>query len=255
MKRCACGQELNVRPEDASRRIRCRACGRIIEPRSPTIHRSSGRTLGTALVILGVFLVIAAGAMVSTATKPEASPLATPAKSQESEMAVQLASAELPPTSLTDSMRVGLQSCAQLAEAGRIERPVTGHLIGRGRSGGMGILEIENGAEADAVALLRTPAGRDVRRAFVRAGTTLRLNAIPEGTYELLFASGADWTPELNAFCRSRSYSRFSDTFTFTELEEWDGVRYSQWSVTLYPVAGGDARTERVDPALFAPQP
>lgn len=121
------------------------------------------------------------------------------------------------------------------------------------RAGGLGWLLIRNGLSYDATVKLVTadepPAV--VRHVVVRAGDEVRLEAIGEGTYKVLFSRGRGWDEGRGVFACDRQAREFSDTLTFAEVTDGRSTRYSTWTVTLNGVPGGTAKTEGVDLRTF----
>jgi hypothetical protein len=244
---CTCGRSFEVSAEHASSRIKCRNCGREFTPGAAEMHVPRGLA-GRILLCLGI------AGLLSGFFWPANSPEATAApefRAVYPPSAQALAKAALPPTTLYDSLEQRVLTCSAVAAAGRALHPETSTDLIRPVTGGRGELTIQNGTETDAVAILRGIGGDDVRRVYVRAHSTAESADIPTGRYQLLFTSGQTWVPEIEDFCESRGYSGFNDPFLFREVRSVDGVRYSTWTVTLQPVAGGDARVHPISPEDF----
>ncbi|GIG98486.1 hypothetical protein [Plantactinospora mayteni] len=122
-----------------------------------------------------------------------------------------------------------------------------GVYIKRVRSG-QGQLKIENGGSSDAVINLvlgnsKTP----TVSVYVRAKGKHTVSSIKDGTYRIYMTGGKDWDARAKAFSRNCNFQRFEDTFKFTTTSS----QYTIWTITLTPVAGGNAQTSEVDPNAF----
>jgi hypothetical protein len=82
-------------------------------------------------------------------------------------------------------------------------------------SGG-GEMTAENVPDHDSVVTLSQD-GRAVGSLYVARGETAQMNNIPDGTYDIFFASGADWDGK--EFTRSCTFQRFDKPATFATTE------------------------------------
>jgi len=123
-------------------------------------------------------------------------------------------------------------------------RPLTGVIVPNTRGGGQGELAVDNGTDSDSVVIL-TFDEAPVASAYVRAGESVTLQGIQDGTYHLYFSKGAGWNGE--TFTQAASYQRFEDAFEFTTTS----TQTTMWEVTLYGAEGGTASTEPLDPNQF----
>jgi hypothetical protein len=119
---------------------------------------------------------------------------------------------------------------------------------------GLGILKITNGTADDSVVkLVTSKTGRLVYFAYIAANSEFTINNISDGNYRLLFSSGKDWDGSM--FTREQGYSSFGDAFDFITTkysdEEYEHTKYSTFEVTLNPVIGGTATTNKIDPNTF----
>jgi hypothetical protein len=238
---CRCGKEIRVRPDDLNRRIKCTACGHIIEPTSslPTTLSANRAMIGLGALTCLIGVV----ALLGEQQKPDLPNTSSGAPAVASPITF---------SSLRDSLAHEAISCAKLIEYGRVTPVANGKEITRGIHQGLGRIKIDNGSGLDAVAALRQPSGRDIRRIYITAGSTARIAAIPSGEYELIFSVGRYWVQEIGDFCENRSHSRFDETFAFTETYERGATQYSEWEVTLHRVTGGNADIDVIDEADFA---
>jgi hypothetical protein len=122
-----------------------------------------------------------------------------------------------------------------------------GTFLKRVRSG-QGQLKIENGGSTDAVInVVLGSAKSPTVSVYVRAKGKLTVSSIKDGTYRIYMTSGKDWDAKAKAFSRDCNFSRFEDTFKFSTTSS----QYTIWTITLTPVAGGNAQTSDVDPDAF----
>ncbi|AVT40343.1 hypothetical protein [Plantactinospora sp. BB1] len=122
-----------------------------------------------------------------------------------------------------------------------------GAYIKRVRSG-QGQLKIENGGSSDAVInLVLGSAKTPTVSVYVRAKGKHTVSSVKDGTYRIYMTGGKDWDARAKAFSRNCNFQRFEDTFKFTTTSS----QYTIWTITLTPVAGGNAQTSEVDPNSF----
>jgi len=113
---------------------------------------------------------------------------------------------------------------------------------------GLGQLEINNGTSLDAIAkLVNISTNKSIFTVYVKANSVYSINKISDGNYKLLFNLGNDWDKEIKAFAINSSYEVFEESFDFTTSDSY----YSTFSVTLNPVVGGQAKTEKINPTEF----
>lgn len=133
----------------------------------------------------------------------------------------------------------------------------TGTVTESVRLNGKGQLSVANATGKDAVAKLVDPV-RKTRIAvfYVRGNSDHTLPGIPDGTYKLIFAMGRGWNSRTQTFQQEPSFSMFEDDFVFTTTSERrsDGIYQSncRFSVTLHPVADGNATTEPISHEYFS---
>ncbi|MCL5025257.1 MAG: hypothetical protein M1531_02010 [Chloroflexi bacterium] len=132
-----------------------------------------------------------------------------------------------------------------------VRRLPNGTFIRDAKRDGLGQLTIENGRELDAVAILTRPSGDPVIGIYVQSGNSVTVPGIQDGTYYLYFSLGQDYDSGTAKFTRDATHSRFQDSLVFRTTQVPGGRQYTTFRVTLQPVAGGNASTQRVDPGQF----
>lgn len=268
--RCECGEVFYADARYVGRMIRCR-CGAILEIRRPssepepeslpqTSHfaehgsmdrtvreertRITGKTLAAValvLVLLGGGIWVLVGHPANTqggSSTPTSAPPATPlAWTHSVEPPAPMAPPEQKP-------------CPDDGQP----RPRSGYEIGKRFSGGLGRLRVSNGMGSDAVAVLYDIYGtRPLRAIYIRSGEEGLMMGIPVGGYRLRFQFGDRWLRS-REFCRPHGTSEFQEMLEFTETTMSDGIQYSEQSVTLNPVVGGNAQTNSLpDSSLRVP--
>lgn len=261
--KCTCGETYHADEQHVGRRIRCQ-CGNVLEiiktanspdvvgpeERSASSSRDSSdgsadpylrRTAtftarqwvigasvaGILLLSWGVYLVANAPQGENSTASVRHAPAAVPAP---------VATLQPVPPPCPPEARI---------------HPRSGTELGGQHRGGLGRLQVANGTDSDAVAVLIDDATETPRRAiFIRSGELGAVTSVPSGRYRLRFQLGTDWLAE-RRFCRIRGTSEFSSAFDFQEIESDKGTRYSAYEVTLHPVPQGTARTHAVSDSRF----
>jgi hypothetical protein len=115
-------------------------------------------------------------------------------------------------------------------------RGENGAVLQRNGPRGRGTLEIKNGGGSDAViaAAVSDPAA-PTASIYVRAQSTAKLTGLA-GTYQVYFKSGTDWDGQALKFTRDCAFQKFDDSFDAN----------SNWTITVTPVAGGNATSSDV---------
>jgi hypothetical protein len=106
----------------------------------------------------------------------------------------------------------------------------------------------ENVPDHDSVVTLSQD-GRAVGSLYVARGETAQMNNIPDGTYDIFFASGADWDGK--EFTRSCTFQRFDKPATFATTETQHRITYTELTVVLSPAPNGNTRVVEVPPGSF----
>ncbi len=245
---CSCGEVFHAGPEHAGQRIRCR-CGRVVDIPSPdgdavvarsadarsvvsrNVNPSQARRRGAAGIAIGLVLVL--GFWFDSRPSP-----------------IHMAAAEAGPKGVasTASPQPLPPAVASCASSDSIKN---GARIVRVRHPGRSYLRVENGTDADASVMLVRPVTRGVVAGmFVRAGANAVLRGVPQGTWQVQFRLGHGWQRAKRAFCDRVEDSRFADLMQFAELRnvaEAGGSTVRSYSITLEPVAGGNARIVPMD--------
>jgi len=129
-------------------------------------------------------------------------------------------------------------------------RPGNGALPG-GRRGGYGKLTIDNQGTVDTVVKLMS-GGDLVRSIYVQAGAQASVDAIPNGTYQAFYTSGADWDDGSRRFSRNCEFDKFDDPLEYTTTTTSTAINYSVWTLTLHTsTPGAGASTSSVDAGTF----
>lgn len=122
-------------------------------------------------------------------------------------------------------------------------RPLTG-VIKSNQGSGNGELTVENGTSRDGVVIL-TLSNNPVLAIYIRSGDSFTMRGIQDGTYHVYFSTGSDWNGK--AFTTAPTYEKFEDALEFIT----GSTTYTTYSLTLQPVAGGNAATDSVDENEF----
>lgn len=120
-----------------------------------------------------------------------------------------------------------------------------GSVLSRKGGGGPGVLVITNGNRREGV--VKLVAGGKRMSIYVAGGKTARVTDIPDGTFDVFFASGVSWDGKRNTFTRSCGFTRFERTMKFIS----SGGQYTQFTITLNAVKGGNAPSKQIDPDDF----
>jgi hypothetical protein len=128
-------------------------------------------------------------------------------------------------------------------------RPENGEILLQNASGGGHTLRI-NGGPADALVKLRQNGGTALAF-YVRANETAEVADIPDGTYQVMFASGSDYSRSCNEFTTDMQVSGDPDPLVFEQTQEEDGLYHQIMEYTLQRQAGGNFEPTTVDPDEF----
>jgi hypothetical protein len=130
----------------------------------------------------------------------------------------------------------------------KLKRLGNGTLLVNKVKGGMGRLTIKNGDDRDAVVVLAKSSkpGKALLAVYLRANKSRTITGIKDGTYAVYFSLGKGWDTYSNAFTRSQEHNRFEDTIRFTTKRTSTRITYKVWSISLRPVVGGNAPSDRI---------
>ncbi len=120
-------------------------------------------------------------------------------------------------------------------------------------SSGDGSLKLLNGTARDAYVKLVDPASRKLIAAlYVKKNTDLKLEQIPDGTYEVLFVTGEDWDGKTKSFTRSNGFTKFDQLLDFVTRQQGNEIQYTIIELTLNPVVNGNATLSGVNEQEFS---
>ena len=123
-----------------------------------------------------------------------------------------------------------------------------GTFVKKAARGGSGHLKIENGGSGDAaISVVPANSKTPTLTVYVRGNSNYTVTNVHDGTYEVFLATGSDWDTGTKTFTRDCEYQQFDDSFEFTTTSS----QFTEWSITLTPVVGGNARTSNVDPGSY----
>ncbi len=120
-----------------------------------------------------------------------------------------------------------------------------GFVLSRKGGTGPGILVIKNGNNREGVVKL---VSKDKRMSiYIARKGSAQVAQIPDGNFDVYFASGVSWDGKRNTFTRNCGFTKFEDKMKFTS----GGGQYTQFTITLNAIAGGNAPTRQIDPKDF----
>lgn len=132
--------------------------------------------------------------------------------------------------------------------------PLTG-CFGKGIYSGNATLTIKNGGNSDAIICLYSISDdRTIRNEYVQKNSSFTMSNIAQGEYKIRVFYGNDWNPDLENSCGTKG--NFESDVNFSEF---DGTEYFEDSdrgftnatITLYTVAGGNASSSAIDQSQF----
>lgn len=114
-------------------------------------------------------------------------------------------------------------------------------------------LRIDNQTDLDAVVVLENRSGKWVRNVFVANHSSYTMTKIPSGRFIMKTMRGNSWNAEKSngpnhpkgGFMKNCTYSKssWSDSFDFIPEEDYEGISYPTYSVTLHAVVNGNFHT------------
>lgn len=119
-------------------------------------------------------------------------------------------------------------------------------------SASRGELTVDNGTSSHAVAkLIDVATDRKILSFVVGARQKSAIQAIPDGTYELIFAFGDRLYEGTDRFQSPRGSKKFVEHLAFDSRSTADAIHWSRHSVTLHPVLSGNAKTSSISQKEF----
>lgn len=125
----------------------------------------------------------------------------------------------------------------------KLSRPANGHIFTYPKQTGESPLCIEASLTKDCYVILTPRFSKTVVMSFyVRASESFEVD-VPDGDYDIYFASGSDWYGTTHLFGEDTVYQKCDDYFDFA-----DGYG---WTVTLYYVLDGNMDTDYINSSDF----
>jgi hypothetical protein len=115
-----------------------------------------------------------------------------------------------------------------------------------GRRGGPNVLKVTGGPSLDALLKLRIKK-RGIRNVYVRSGSQIDVNDLPDGNYDVFIAQGTDFNRKTGRFTRECSFSRLDDRLEFRST----ATQYSVWELEMTETVFGNAPSSAIDPEDF----
>ena len=124
-------------------------------------------------------------------------------------------------------------------------------------------ITFENGYSTDAiVCLVNYYTDKTIRNEYIRKNTNFKMTNITSGTYYIKVFSGNDWNPEKilangkikGGFETNISYSvsdNQDDLIKLEQTEDYTGIEYSIYTITLYQVSHGNMESEPINEKDF----
>ena len=127
--------------------------------------------------------------------------------------------------------------------------------FGKGIYNGNATLTIKNGGNSDAIICLYSISNdRTIRNEYVQKNSNFTMSNIAQGEYKIRVFYGNDWNPNLENSCGTKgnfesdvNFSEFDGTEYFEDSERG----YTNASITLYTVSGGNASSSAIDQSHF----
>lgn len=129
-------------------------------------------------------------------------------------------------------------------------------------SNSLSSVEVKNGVETDALVMLyNVRKDRVYRHAYITSNSTFEFENIPEGIYDMKVYYGNNWNRGKDNgngnpkggfdYNESYTHSNSSDYFRIIFTEDYDGISYPTYTVTLYQVRSGNMQTEKMSKVDF----
>lgn len=134
------------------------------------------------------------------------------------------------------------------------DSPLTG-CFGEGFDNGNATLTVENGCNSDAIVCLYSVSNdKTVRNEYIQKNSRFTISNIEQGEYKIKVLYGNDWNPELENSCGTKgnfesdiNFSEIVGTEYFTDNERG----YTNATITLYTVQGGNTSSTEIDQSQF----
>lgn len=157
-------------------------------------------------------------------------------------------------SSTTDTYSLPVESKYKGNQLNNGASPLNG-CFGKGYSGGNASLTIKNGGSSDAIICLYSVSDdRTIRNKYVGKNSNYTISSIPQGYYKIRVFYGNDWNPFLDNSCGKKgnfendiNFSEFDGTEYFEDSERG----YTNATITLYTVVGGNASSSSIDQSKF----
>lgn len=130
------------------------------------------------------------------------------------------------------------------------QRPSTGRKFKDGVGWGYGQFTVSAGSVDACVKLENIADPAKYTLFYVRAGEQATIK-VEDGTYRVKYACGKYWFSQDRMFGEKTAFTMAEDTMDFTTTREGSYIYYSDVSITLYTVLGGDLETTEIDPEDF----
>lgn len=124
-------------------------------------------------------------------------------------------------------------------------RPETGTYIRDMERGGYGLLVIRNNWTMDTVAVLADEQVRPLLAAYLRAGDSLQITGIRDGSYGLYFTVGSLWDWDAGRFRSVLGYYRYSQPLLFETKDLGSEIEYSVFELDLYEAGSSNFIPDR----------
>ena len=164
----------------------------------------------------------------------------------------------LDPQALAEAQAAAEAEQARIAaEIARIEacrtdmgaHPYSGEVLVRDLDGGGHTLKV-NGGGQDGLVKLRQD-GRTVLSFYVRAGESAGVDDIPDGTYQVMFAHGSEYSRGCGEFLVDMSVSADPDPLVLAVTQEGDASYFAIMEYTMTRSAGGNFEPDVLDAEAF----
>ena len=162
------------------------------------------------------------------------------------------------PQALAEAQAAAEAEQARLAaEVARIEacrtdmgaHPYSGEVLVRDLDGGGHTVKVNGGGE-DGLVKLRQD-GRTVLSFYVRAGESAGVDDIPDGTYQVMFAHGSEYSRGCGEFLVDMSVSADPDPLVLAVTQEGDASYFAIMEYTMTRSAGGNFEPVVLDAEAF----